>query len=92
MAVTAGSEVAGYLTRWQPAASTPRAAADFARAVVTAAGPGGRDRAKCLLWAASKLASWAIPLGMEPVPQVLLHPSVIERFAAHAQCACRLGP
>jgi integrase len=52
--------------------------------VVAQAAPGGRDRAKCLLWAASKLASWAIPLGMEPIPQVLLHPSVIERFAAHA--------
>src|SRR5215469_16051223 len=29
-------------------------------------------------------ASWAIPLGLDPVPQVLLHPSVIERFTAHA--------
>ena len=84
MTVAARGEVAGYLTRWNPARGTPPAAADFARAVVTASAPAGRDRAKCLLWAASKLASWAIPLGMEPVPQVLLHPSVIERFAAHA--------
>jgi integrase len=76
--------VAFYLARWQPAPGTPGAAAEFARVVVAQAGPGGRDRAKCLLWAASKLAGWAIPLGMEPVPQVLLHPSVIERFAAHA--------
>ena len=28
--------------------------------------------------------AWAIALGLEPVPGVLLHPSVIERFAAHA--------
>jgi integrase len=76
--------VASYLARWQPAPGSPWAAAAFARAVVAQAAPGGRDRAKCLLWAASKLASWAIPLGMEPIPQVLLHPSVIERFAAHA--------
>jgi integrase len=76
--------VAFYLARWQPAPGAPWAAAEFARAVVAQAAPGGRDRAKCLLWAASKLASWAIPLGMEPIPQVLLHPSVIERFAAHA--------
>jgi integrase len=76
--------VASYLARWKPAPGAPAAAAQFARAVVTASAPGGRDRAKCLLWAACKLASWAIPLGMEPVPQVLLHPSVIERFAAHA--------
>jgi integrase len=52
--------------------------------VVAAAGPGNRERAKCLLWAASKLARWAVPLGMEPVPEVLLHPSVIERFTTSA--------
>ena len=77
-------DVASYLARWKPAKGTPEAAAGFARAVVAASAPGNRDRAKCLLWAASKLAAWAIPLGMEPVPGVLLHPSVIERFAAHA--------
>jgi len=84
MAAAAGGEVAGYLTRWKPAGVTSPAAAAFARSVVAAAGPGSRDRAKCLLWAASRLAAWAIGLGMEPVPEVLLHPSVIERFAAHA--------
>ena len=56
----------------------------FARAVVAAAAPHGRDRAKNLLWAAGRLADWAIGLGLEPVPGVLLHPSVIERFTAHA--------
>jgi len=56
-------------------------AAAFARAVVPAAGPGGRERAKNLLWAAARLADYAIPLGLDPVPEVLLHPSVIERFA-----------
>jgi integrase len=77
-------DVASYLARWKPARGTPAEAAGFATAVVGAAGPGGRDRAKCLLWAASKLAAWAIGLGMDPVPEVLLHPSVIERFTAHA--------
>ena len=48
------------------------------------AAPGGRERAKNLLWAAGRLADWGIGLGLEPVPEVLLHPSVIERFAAHA--------
>ena len=42
------------------------------------------DRAKNLLWAAGRLADWATGLGLEPVPEVLLHPSVIERFTAHA--------
>jgi hypothetical protein len=73
-----------YPARWKPAARTPAAAEAFARQVVTGCGPLGQDRAKNLLWAAAKLASWAIPLGLEPVPRVLLHPSVIERFTAHA--------
>jgi hypothetical protein len=74
---------AGYAGRWQPSSVTPQAAA-FARDIVAAAGPQGRDRAKNLLWAAGRLADWAISLGLEPVPEVLLHPSVIERFTAHA--------
>jgi len=73
----------GYIAAWRPSSASPQAAA-FARQVVAASGPHGRDRAKNLLWAASKLAGWAIPLGLDPVPQVLLHPSVIERFTAHA--------
>ena len=56
----------------------------FARAVVTEVAPGGRERAKNLLWAAGRLADYGIGLGLEPVPEVLLHPPVIERFAAHA--------
>ena len=74
---------AGYIGRWQPSWVTPQAAS-FARAVVAAAGPHGRERAKNLLWAAGKLADYGIGLGLDPVPQVLLHPSVIERFTAHA--------
>jgi len=73
----------GYVTAWRPSPASPRAAA-FARQVVTASGPHGRDRAKSLLWAAGKLADYGTGLGLEPVPPVLLHPSVIERFAAHA--------
>ena len=77
------AEVAGYVMAWRPS-SVPPEAAVFARAVVIRAAPGGRDRAKNLLWAAGKLAGYGIGLGLEPVPEVLLHPSVIERFAAHA--------
>ena len=61
--------VAGYIAGWKPAPGVPVAAAEFARQVVAAAAPGGRDRAKSLLWAAGKLACWAIPLGMEPAPE-----------------------
>jgi integrase len=79
----AADVVTGYIAAWRPSSVTPEAAA-FARQVVTATAPGGRDRAKNLLWAAGKLAGWATGLGLEPVPEVLLHPSVIERFTAHA--------
>jgi integrase len=75
---------AAYPARWKPSAGTPAEAAAFARAVVSGCGPLGQDRAKNLLWAAGKLAGWGLSVGLEPVPGVLLHPSVIERFAAHA--------
>jgi integrase len=78
-----GPGIAGYIAGWRPS-SVPPQAADFARAVVTAVAPGGRERAKNLLWAAGKLADFAISLGLEPVPEVVLHPSVIERFASSA--------
>jgi integrase len=79
----AGGDSSGYVSAWRPSSVPPPAAA-FARQVVTASGPHGRDRAKNLLWAAGKLACYGIGLGLEPVPEVLLHPSVIERFTAHA--------
>jgi hypothetical protein len=41
---------------------------------------GGRERAKNLLWAAGKLADYAIGLGLDLVPEVVLHPSTAERF------------
>src|SRR5713101_5740147 len=73
----------GYIAAWRPVSVPPQAAA-FARAVVGQAAPARRERAKNLLWAAGKLASWAAGLGLDLAPEVLLHPSVIERFTAHA--------
>jgi integrase len=71
--------VDGYISRWRPSSVSPRAAA-FAREVIKAAGPQGQERAKNLLWAAGKLADYAIGLGLDLVPEVVLHPSVAERF------------
>ena len=68
-----------YITRWRPSSVSPQAAA-FARDVVTAAGPLPRERAKNLLWAAGKLADYASWLGLDLVPEVVLHPSTAERF------------
>jgi hypothetical protein len=73
------ADVAAYVGRWQPSSVSAEAAA-FARDVIAKAGPDGRERAKNLLWAAGKLADWAIRLGLEPVPEVVLHPSTAERF------------
>jgi integrase len=73
-------DVAAYIGRWRPVSLSPQAAA-FARQVVPAAAPGGRERAKCLLWAAGKAADYAASLGLDLAPEAVLHPSVIERFA-----------
>ncbi len=77
------AEIAAYIGRWRPSSVSPRAAA-FARDVITKAGPEGRERAKNLLWAAGKLADYAIGLGLEAVPDVVLHPSTAERFTRSA--------
>jgi integrase len=71
--------VAAYIARWRPSSVSPLAAA-FARGVVTRAAPEREVRAKSLLWAAGKLADYGLALGLEPVPEVLLHPSSVERF------------
>ena len=70
---------AAYIGRWRPSSVSPRAAA-FARGVVTTVAPAGRERAKNLLWAAGKLADYAIGLGLDLVPEIVLHPSTAERF------------
>jgi len=74
-----GGLAAGYIARWRPSSVSP-AAATFAREVIAAAAPGGRERAKNLLWAAGKLADYATGIGLALVPEVVLHPSVTERF------------
>ena len=71
--------MAGYIARWRPSSVSPQAAA-FAREVIGQVAPGGRERAKNLLWAAAKLADYAVGLGLDPAPEVVLHPSVTERF------------
>jgi integrase len=73
------AEVAAYIGRWEPSSVPPQAAV-FARDVIGQVAPEGRERAKNLLWAAGRLADYAIGLGLEAVPEVLLHPSVTERF------------
>jgi integrase len=73
------ADVAAYIGRWEPS-SVSAGAAVFARDVVARAAPERSDRAKCLLWAVGKLADYGTGLGLDPVPEVLLHPSTAERF------------
>jgi hypothetical protein len=73
------ADVTAYIGRWRPSSVSPQAAA-FARDVIAMTGPGGRERAKNLLRAAGRLADYAIGLGLEAAPGVVLHPSVAERF------------
>jgi integrase len=79
----ADAEVIAYIGRWRPSSVSPRSAA-FARDVITTTGPQGRERAKNLLQSADGLADWAVPLGLEAVPEVLLHPPAAERFTRAA--------
>src|SRR5262249_58587710 len=83
----ASADVAVSIGRWRPSSVSPEAAA-FARDVVTQTGPEGRERAKNLLWAAGKLADYAIGLGLDLVPEVVLHPSTAERFTRGAPGLC----
>jgi integrase len=71
------------------AAYRPRAGSDeagaFAREVVGAARPQSRERAKALLFCASRLARFGESVGLDPRPEVLLCDAVIERFIL---CGC----
>jgi hypothetical protein len=79
--VTLAPEVAEAITSFSPR-SVGAQAAGFARALVAEAAPGTRARARALLFASSRLGAFGLAAGLELSPQVLLHPSVIERFCA----------
>ena len=64
--------------------SLPEAAASFARLAAAECAPRDPERAKALLFACGKLGAFASAAGLELVPQVCLHPSVIERFIVTA--------
>jgi integrase len=57
----------------------------FARTVVALAEPNSPARARALLFAAGKLAEYALSIGLELEAKIVLHPSVIERFCASSR-------
>jgi len=79
MHAAGNADIAAYIGQWRPRSVSPQGAA-FARDVIARAGPEGKERAKNLLWAAGRLADYGIGLGLDAVPEVLLHPSAAERF------------
>jgi hypothetical protein len=73
------SSVAATIAAYSPVSVGPEAAV-FARAVVTKVHPESRERAKALLHASSRLASFACSLGLVLDADVLFEDSLIERF------------
>lgn len=71
--------VMAVITHYRPT-SVGEAAGSFARSSVARVAPVSPTRAKALLWACAKLGAFATSVGLELSPEVLLHPSVIERF------------
>ena len=76
MTRTAAEVIASY----RPRSLAPQAAA-FARRTATAAAPASPARAKALLFAAGKLASYALRVGL-PLDEALFATAVIERLVA----------
>ncbi len=75
------SEVCSAITAFRPRL-VDEAAAHFAKEVTARAEPSSANRAKALLFAASRLAAFAESVGLPLDAEVLLTPSVIER------CCC----
>jgi hypothetical protein len=86
--VTVDGEVTAVVARWH-SHMVPAEVAAFAREVVAAAGPTSRGRAKALLFAASRAASFAVAAGLELRPEVVFCPPVIERFIVANELAPR---
>jgi integrase len=72
---------AAVIAAWAPCGVSERAGT-FARVLVRAAGPQSAERARALLFAASRLAAFGETVGLELSAQALLCEASIERFIA----------
>jgi len=72
------AQVQATIERFSPRTASS-SAARFAKKVVATVSPQTPNRAKALLFAASRLGAFAETVGLELSPEVLLRPSVIER-------------
>jgi len=71
--------VESVVSSWRPR-RVGEAEAGFARRVVLACRPASPARARSLLWATSRLASFGREVGLPASEEALLRPGVIERF------------
>jgi hypothetical protein len=71
--------VQGTIERFSPTSVGP-VAATFARTLVPQAHPASTTRAKALLFAAAKLADFAVSIGVSPTTETLLDEALVERF------------
>jgi hypothetical protein len=72
-------DVARAIARYRSPSLAPEAEV-FARSVVSVTAPTGVARARTLCWCASRLAAFGLSVGLPVTAEVLLHPSVVERF------------
>jgi integrase len=77
-------ETAVTIASWSPRRHD-EAVGRFARTVVALADPTSPPRARAILFAAGKLAEFALSIGLELEASLVLHPSVIERFCASSR-------
>jgi integrase len=85
--VPESTEAEVVICAWRPRAHSP-AAASFAREVVSLAHPATPSHARSLLWCCAKLASFGDEIGLPAVAEVLLSPSVVERFVSNGLTRC----
>ena len=74
-------EAAQVITSWRPY-SVGDEVACFAREVVRTTSPVSPSRARALLWACSRVALYGSQIGLALRAELLLRPSVIERFVS----------
>jgi hypothetical protein len=71
--------IAEFIARYRSKGASD-AALGFARGAVIEAMPPSVYRAQALLWTCVRLAKWGEAVALELTPEVLFHPSVIERY------------
>lgn len=84
------AETGRVIASYRPTSVGERAG-EFARLMAKTASPESPERAKAFLFACSKLAAFALSVGLDLSPEVCLSASVIERFVLSGTQQMTLG-